>query len=106
MALTVVLNRPSVIGDKRMVTGTITFDSTYPAGGEALTAATLGLGVVEHFAAQPAMNSTPLALVLSYNRTTSKILAFESAGDGDAMDENNTTDISAYSFDFLAVGTP
>lgn len=104
MALSITTNRPSVFGDRRVVTGTVTFDSTYPAGGESLTAANIGLTSIEFFDAQAAMNSTPLALVLSYNRTTSKILAFESGAANDAMIENNTTDISAYSFDFFAIG--
>ena len=37
----------TTVGTKKMVTARVTFDSAYAAGGEALTAATLGLSKVE-----------------------------------------------------------
>ena len=48
MALTIAIDNDTyqIMGHQRMVTGTITFDSAYPAGGEALTAANLGLALI------------------------------------------------------------
>ena len=50
MALTVTLDTPShnVFGHQYKVSGSIGFDSAYPAGGEALTAANIGLRVIDH----------------------------------------------------------
>ena len=49
MALTVTLDTPShnVFGQQYKVSGRIAFDSTYVAGGEALTAANIGLRVID-----------------------------------------------------------
>lgn len=51
MPLTVTLSTPShnVFGHQYKVTGTIAFDSAYPAGGEALAASTIGLRVIDSF---------------------------------------------------------
>jgi hypothetical protein len=49
MALTFTKNHASVVGDKRVWRGTITFDSSYPTGGEAVTAANFGFNVdIQH----------------------------------------------------------
>ena len=50
MALTVTLDTANfqIVGTQVKVTGTIAFDSAYPAGGEALTAANIGLRVIDH----------------------------------------------------------
>jgi len=52
MALTVTVDTGghSIMGNKRMVTGVIAFDSTYAAGGEALTANNIGLGIIDDIA--------------------------------------------------------
>ena len=53
MALTITNSRPnqprtSVMGDRRAFVGQITFDSSYPTGGEVLTAAEVGLTRITH----------------------------------------------------------
>lgn len=48
MALSFSVNPPQVAGTKRVVRGTVTFDSSYPTGGEAFTAANVGLMAIEH----------------------------------------------------------
>jgi len=50
LAITVDVGGHSVVGNKRMVTGVIAFDSTYPVGGEALTANNIGLGIIDAIA--------------------------------------------------------
>ena len=50
LAITVDVGGHSVTGNKRMVTGVIAFDSTYPVGGEALTANDVGLGIIDNIA--------------------------------------------------------
>jgi len=45
MALTYTKQYSGVVGDRRCWRGTITFDSSYPTGGEAVAAASLGFTV-------------------------------------------------------------
>jgi len=47
MALTVTLDEHVVSGNSRIVFGRIAFDSSYPTGGEALTANDVGLGIID-----------------------------------------------------------
>ena len=52
MALTIAIDTGGTnsFGNKRMVSGTIAFDSTYAVGGEALTANNIGLGTIDDIA--------------------------------------------------------
>jgi hypothetical protein len=96
MALTVAKTLRTVIGNKKLHAGTITFDATYPAGGEAVTAADLGLRHLDLLTVT-ARNTelTPL-----YLKTTGKIkLTVGSTGV-----ENATADQSACIVDFQAIG--
>lgn len=106
MALTVSLNRPSVMGDLRVASGTITFDSSYPTDGEALTAATLGLQSLSVFLPTPAQDANG-AVVVGYDHTNSKVKAYwvDTTVDGAEMAEvADTTNLSGYSFRFMAFG--
>ena len=47
MALTVAITERTVMGNKRVNRGTIAFDSSYPTGGEAFTAANMGLKTLD-----------------------------------------------------------
>lgn len=47
MALTVAQALNTVVGNQRMTVTSVTFDDSYPTGGEALTAADLGLNVID-----------------------------------------------------------
>jgi len=47
MALTITIDDHSVLGSKRVVYGRIAFDTSYPTGGEALTANNIGLGMID-----------------------------------------------------------
>lgn len=72
MALTVAVTRRNVAGHQNIVTGTIAFDSSYPTGGESLTAADLGLRTVDLMLFQ----QSAIGLTYSYDYTNSKVLAY------------------------------
>lgn len=69
MALAIASLKKDVFGNKRVHSGQITFDSSYPAGGEALTPETLGLHVVESFYAVGAAG-----FYFEYDYTNKKLL--------------------------------
>jgi len=77
MALTVTINKTDTVGRYLKVkTGTITFDSSYPTGGESLSKSDLGFSSsVETFVASP--NG---GLVFEYDFTNSKLEAFYPSG--------------------------
>jgi hypothetical protein len=68
----------SSIGSKRASTGTITFDDSYPTGGESLTPAMIGLGVIDsiHF------NHGEDGYVFKYVHSTQKIMVFRTLAAG------------------------
>lgn len=108
MAVTVTDIARTVFGNKRAVVAEITFDSSYPTGGEPLTAAQLGLASVDAVFPAAAVNSTPLALGVRYDKANAKLLAFY--GDNDAGADSgliqvpDTTNLSAYSATVLVIG--
>lgn len=53
MALTVTLNNRTTFGNKKITVADIDFDSSYPTGGESLTAAQLGMKKIELLIATP-----------------------------------------------------
>jgi hypothetical protein len=107
MALTVSLNRPTVFGDAKVASGTITFDSSYPTNGESLTAADLALSQVDVFIpAGPARDANG-AVAVDYDHANSKVKAYwvDTTVDGAEQAEVvNTTNLSGYSFRFVALG--
>lgn len=87
----------------RLVFSTIDFDSSYPTGGEAVTAANFGLSTI--LAIIPAgTDDSANAYRMSFDKTNSKLLVY-SQGAADAGDEvANTTDLSALEFYALVLG--
>lgn len=81
----------------------VTFDSSYPTNGEALTAAQLGLNKVTVVIPLPAAG-----YVGEYDLTNSKLKAFygdnNNASDGPLIEVPNTTDLSAVSMYLVAIG--
>ncbi|HZA18978.1 MAG TPA: hypothetical protein VE645_19210 [Pseudonocardiaceae bacterium] len=111
MALSVlpITGRKSYIsGNRDVVMRTITFDSSYPTGGEALTPADFGLKVLDevrpHGSFRAAANTS--AIEVSYDYTNQKLIAFwGNAGTASVQPEvTNTTDLSTYSGRVTAVG--
>lgn len=86
MALTTsVLTRVS-IGTKRMIVARVTFDSSYPTGGETLNLSDIGMRDVECILTDGAEGYH-----LKWDKTNSKLLVYSSA----ATQVTNATDLSA-----------
>lgn len=79
MALTFSKDKEGVAGDLRYWSGTITFDSSYPTGGEAITASNFGFGSTIYI-----LSMNPNAGVYpEFDRTNSKIkVYFPTGGSG------------------------
>lgn len=71
MALTISVQNRSVFGTKRIVVADVDFDSSYPTGGESLTAADLGLKKIDLLLASPEEG-----ISFEYDYTNSKLLAY------------------------------
>jgi len=71
MALTVAINNQEVFGNKRVHEVSITFDSSYPAGGEALSARDCGLSLIDFIQFEPARG-----FGFDYDHTNAKVKAF------------------------------
>ena len=90
MALTVEqLGRTNVTGNRLTVALKITFDSSYPTGGEPLDLTTY----VENI--ETVGIEVSGGYVFQYDRTNKKVLAYEAGADGAALDEvTNATNLS------------
>lgn len=103
MAVTVTMDARAYdnLSTHRAVFGTITFDASYPTGGEALVGADLkNLGEIEKILFEPASNGTPVIKHLKYDYVNKKVLVFDENGAQTAA----ATDLSAYSAGFVAFG--
>lgn len=93
MALTISNVDNSGLLNKRVVLCDLAFDSSYPTGGEALVANTLGMLSFDLVLIEP-----KAGLVFSFDRTNNKVLAYWTSNttDGEAMVEvTDSTDLSA-----------
>lgn len=112
MAVTVTANYPERIGRKKVVTGTITFDSSYPTGGESVTVAQLGLTQLQNLEVRPGLGSSTTGYVpvwatgRSVTSPAVQVLMGDNnnASDGPLIEVANTTDLSALVVDFVATG--
>lgn len=111
MALTVsaaVSGSKFIIGNKDTATLTITFDSSYPAGGEPLTAATLGFKSIVAVIPHGVFRSTDgtAAVSVSYDYANATLFAHWSAGGAIAMPEvTGGTNLAVYSGRVTVIGT-
>lgn len=71
MALTISGLKKDVVGNKRQHFGLITFDSSYPTGGEALVPADLGLHTIERISFEQG-----LGFNFEYDYSAQKVKAF------------------------------
>lgn len=91
-------------GDQFKVIGTITFDSSYPTGGETLTVSNLGLAYLEDMSFTDSSGYT-YDITIAAGGATAVIKVYWSAGSAAAMAEvSNTTDLSAVAPKFVAYG--
>jgi hypothetical protein len=88
MGVTVTVIDKYSIGDRYEVIADVTFDSTYPAGGEAVTAANFGLDLeIKHIACGLARDpdTHDKAFSVDFDSAASKLILF-------ASDDNNAAD--------------
>ena len=92
---------PGVSGNIKYVIKDITFDDSYPTGGEGLSATQLGLEEVYIVL----ISQKSDGYVVQYDYSNEKLEIYEAGADGAALDEvANTTDLSGSHFVFLASG--
>jgi hypothetical protein len=96
VAITRVTGADGVMGNKRRTVRDLVFSGNYATGGEALTAANLGLTRVETVTFHGQAKSTDAATStnVTYDYTNSKVLHYESGASGAA--EAEKTDAEAY----------
>ena len=101
MALTITIPDAgrTVIGNKRLVFGTLAFDASYPTGGEALTAGDLGLDKIDHitFTSDVVQCYWANDLLLAYYDNADN-------ADGEFAQAANTDNLSAANVGFFAIG--
>lgn len=113
MAAATVVNYRMLLdaGGKRINVATVTFDATYPAGGESVTANELGLqridAVVPCSALASATTAWAVVPVVASGGASVSLRLFGSpvtAGQGTPLLENNTANQSATTVTILAIG--
>lgn len=100
----------TTIGNKKLAVYDVTFDSSYPTGGESLTASDLALKKIESVSCDGgAKNSAGTSLVpVRYDYTNSKLQAYRydgaSAGKAFLEEVANTVDLSAFTVRLTVIG--
>jgi hypothetical protein len=103
MAAFVAVGDPVVFGSEKVVRGTFTFDSSYPTGGEAVTAATFGLSYLSWL--QLDNISDVVTKHARWDRANSKIMLFiEDGTTGISAQAANASDQSAVDLNMMAFG--
>ena len=103
MALTINVTDRTVMGNNRVVTGTIKFDTTYPATGEDFTASNLGLDHINYMEINgPKYN-------FNWNNSTNKVIIYgveqdANANSTDPFDAGDAGDMSTVIANFRATG--
>lgn len=77
----------------------VTFDDSYPTGGEALSAASFGMSTLYFAIAKVKVAGTGSVTAVHYDETTNKLLAYTAAAQ-----VANTTDLSAVTARVIAFG--
>jgi hypothetical protein len=99
---TTILTGPEVPGNRKLVTATITFDSSYVTGGEPLVLADLGLSRVDFITVSSGQGYHG---AWDGSLTAPKILAYrQTSATGALVEVPSTTDLSAINFKVLVLG--
>lgn len=105
MALTIALPLDpdaQVEGARRYSVANVTFDSSYPTGGEAITAAQLGLNSVAFAICNvKAVGGTVNVANVYYNRATAKLMVFDET----PAQVASAADLSSLEVQVVAFGT-
>lgn len=104
MALTVTPVKVWVNGDRKEAIYDITFDSSYPTGGEALTAATLGLADELNYVSDAVAWNGTLAVLTKYDYVNSTLLAFKSNTAANPQEVANGASLASYKVRLHAIG--
>jgi len=108
MALTFTQNFQSTFGNKKVRQYKITFDNSYPTGGEAVAASDFGLKKIDVLdpCGSAVKSDASDALAVGWDQTNSKITLYTSNGAAAAklLEFTNTGDASAYSVQVLVIG--
>lgn len=106
MALTVSPQKVFVNGDRKEAFIDVTFDSSYPTGGEALSATTLNfLTELNYVSSGVAVKGDgTLAVLVAYDYTNGKPQAFKSNTASNPQEVANTADLSTYKVRLRVVG--
>jgi len=92
-----------VPGDMQYRVFEITFDSSYPTGGESMTAADIGFSKIEFIT----FAGGDGGYVFDYDFANSKVIVYRSAGSAAALGQvPNTTNLSAITTRAMAWGRP
>lgn len=101
MALTFTTTRTNYMGDQKVVYGTVTFDSSYATGGEALDETQIGLHRLDFIN----FNQGEDGYVVHWDKANEKLMLFESGTASAGLDEQDSTnDMSAVVVEFQAFG--
>lgn len=101
MAASVTVNEKTVLGNQRVTFSTVTLDSSYPTGGESVTAAQLGLSSVKAALVNiTAVNGTVNVANAFYDVANSKVKVFDET----PAEVANTTDLSGTTIVIVAFG--
>lgn len=105
MAISVAIVKRSagIVPSGRAVVADVTFDSTYPAGGEPYTPAMFGLNTIDFMQVETARASSTTALLCRADQANSKLMLFSSNGAAPAAFlETSTVDQSLTTVRVLA----
>jgi len=101
-ASTTIITGPEVPGNRKMTTATVTFDSSYATGGEAITVTDLGLVRLDYLVVDAGAG---YLAQWDGSLTSPKILLYrQTAATGALVQVPSTTDVSAISVKVLAFG--
>jgi len=101
-ASTVINTGPEVPGNRKITTATVTFDSSYATGGEAVALIDLGLVRLDHLVVDAGAG---YLAQWDGSLTAPKILLYrQTAATGALVQVPSTTDVSAVSVKVLAFG--
>ena len=93
MALAFSVRRSYKLGNRTQKVVEVTFDDSYPNNGEAITAANVGLKHIDNIQCEPAVAADgATAVLVAWDRTNSKLLAFESGASGAVFPEKGDTE--------------
>jgi len=104
MALTIANEDRWISGDRVNVTATVTFDNSYPTGGEAIAASDFsGLSQIDYLSVNAHSDVATKDVV--WDRTNSKLLIYiEDGTSGIEAEAGNTSDQSAVDVEVHVIG--